>query len=282
MSAPARRARDALAAHLRSVRRAANLTGSAMATQLGPGWGQPKISKIESGRQMLTEDEIRDWAEVTGSDVNALLALHQRAKKEFETFRDAYPAEGGAPAHQAAYAAAEQATSTLLCWQPFIVHALLQTPEYANAILNLPGGPVDHGANPDEIDRMIAARMRRASILYEPGRTITILVGEAALRNAAGSPAVMQHQIEHVARLARTLTHARVGVVPLSRCPILPLNGWEQRDNIVSIETTAGDLEIADPDEVTQYERWANLLTDAAVSENIEDLVTPVGEPASR
>jgi hypothetical protein len=129
---------------------------------------------------------------------------------------------------------------------------------------------------------MIAERMRRASILYEPGRTVTVLVGEAALRNAAGSPAVMQHQVEHVARLARSLTHARVGVVPLSRCPILPLNGWEQRDNIVSIETTAGDLEIADPDEVAQYERWADLLTDAAVSDHIEDLVLTTGAPVNR
>ena len=68
-----------------------------------------------------------------------------RAKKEFETFRDAYPAKGGAPAHKAAYAAAEKATTTLFCWQPFVVHALLPTAEYASAILNLPGGPVDQG-----------------------------------------------------------------------------------------------------------------------------------------
>jgi hypothetical protein len=127
---------------------------------------------------------------------------------------------------------------------------------------------------------MIAERMRRASILYEPGRTVTVLVGEAALRNAAGSPAVMQHQVEHVARLARSLTHARVGVVPLSRCPILPLNGWEQRDNIVSIETTAGDIEIADPAEVAQYERWADLLADAAMYDHIEDLVLTASAPA--
>ena len=100
---------------------------------------------------------------------------------------------------------------------------------------------------------MIAERMRRASIIYEPCRTVTVLVGEAALRNAVGSPAVIQHQAQHVARLATSLTHARVAVVPLSRCPILPLHGWEQRDHIVSIETTAGDLEIADPDEVAQY-----------------------------
>ena len=274
MSAPARRARDALTAHLRSVRRAANLTGSAMAEQLGPGWGQPKISKIESGRQMLTEDEVRAWAEVTGSDVAALLAMHHRAQHEFETFREAYPAEGGAAGHQAAYAAAEQAATTLFLYQPFIVHALLQTPDYARAVLSLPGGPVDFGATPDEVDRMIAERMRRASILYEPGRHLTVLVGEAALRNAVGTPAVMRHQVAHIARLAESLTHARVAVVPLSRCPILPLHGWEQRDNIISIETTAGDLEIADPDDVTRYERWAKLLTDAAVTDHIEDLVT--------
>jgi hypothetical protein len=162
------------------------------------------------------------------------------------------------------------------------MHALLQTPDYARAVLNLPGGPVDHGATPDEVDRMIAERMRRASILYEPGRILTVLVGEAALRNVVGSPAVMQHQIQHIARLAGSLTHARVGVVPLSRCPILPLHGWEQRDNIVSIETTAGDLEIADPAEVAQYERWADLLADAAVYDHIEDLVLTASAPAGR
>ena len=56
----------------------------------------------------------------------------------------------------------------------------------------------------------------------------------------------------------------------------------EQRDNIVSIETTAGDIEIADPDELAQYERWASLLTDAAITEHIEDLLTPASEPAGR
>jgi hypothetical protein len=113
VSAPARRARDALTAHLRSVRRAANLTGTPWRTSSGRAGASPKISKIESGRQMLTEDEIRAWAKVTGSDVDALLALHHRAQHEFETFRDAYPAEGGSAAHQATYAAAEQAATTL-------------------------------------------------------------------------------------------------------------------------------------------------------------------------
>ena len=60
---------------------------------------------------------------MTVSDVDALLALHHRAQHEFETFRDAYPAEGGLAAHQATYAAAEQAATTLFCYQPLLVHA---------------------------------------------------------------------------------------------------------------------------------------------------------------
>jgi len=165
MAAPTRRARTDLTERLCAVRSAANLTGVSMADKLGAGWGQPKISKIESGRQLPTEEDVRAWAKVTGVDPRELLALLGRAMHEFHTFREAYPDEGGAAAHQASYAAAEQTATTLFYYQPLIVHALLQTPEYARALLALPGGPADHGATPDEIDRMIAERMRRASIL---------------------------------------------------------------------------------------------------------------------
>lgn len=262
MAASTRRARDLLTARLRQARRDAKLTGALMANQLGPGWAQPKVSKIESGRQLPTVDDVHAWASATGASVDELLALHDRARHEFETFRSAYDEDPAT--HQAAYGAAEQAATTLFCYQPLIVHALLQTPEYARAILNLPGGPADHGATADQIDSMIAERMRRASILYEPGRTVTVLIGEAVLRNQVGSAELMQHQREHIDRLMRTVHHARIGVIPFDRCPILPLHGWEQRDGIVSIETTAGDLEIADPSEVAQYKSWAQHLIAAA------------------
>jgi transcriptional regulator with XRE-family HTH domain len=264
MAAPTHRARTALTERLRAVRRAANLTGVAMADTLGTGWGQPKISKIESGHQLPTEDDVRAWAKATGVDPHELLALLDRAMHEFQTFREAYPNEGDAGTHRASYAAAEQAATTLFYYQPLLVHALLQTPEYARDLLSLPGGPADHGATPDEIDRMIAERMRRASILYEPGRDITVLIGEAALRTQVGSEQAMERQRAHIAHLAATVTRARIGVVWFDRCPILPLHGWEQRDDIVSIETTAGDLEVADPAEVAQYQRWAKLLASAA------------------
>lgn len=103
-----------------------------------------------------------------------------------------YPEEGGAPQHQAAYALAERAARRIFFYQPTLIHAVLQTPEYARALLALPGGPSDQGASTDQIDLMIAERMRRSSILFEPGRDLTILIGQAALLNQVAPPAVMR------------------------------------------------------------------------------------------
>jgi transcriptional regulator with XRE-family HTH domain len=264
--APTRRARVALTAALRQARRDADLTGAALAQRLGAGWGQPKVSKIESGRQLPTTTEIRAWAQATATNPDQLLALYGRALHEYETLRDSYNAEGGPDRQQDAHAAVEHAATLINGFQANIVHGLLQTPAYARNLLHLPGGPKDHGATDDEIDRMVAARMRRAAVLYEPGRQITLIVGEAALHNRVGSTEVMTEQRDHIARLASTATHATIAIVPFTAFPVLVHHGWDQRDNIVTVETTAGDLEIADPTEVAKYERWARLLLESAAT----------------
>ena len=271
MADPTRRAHSALTDRLRDARRAAGLTGVGLAQRLGAGWGQPKVSKIESGRQLPTTEDLLAWATATSVDSDELLALLDRATHEFRAFRQAYPEQGGASRHQAAYARAEQAAQRIFFYQPNLVHAVLQTPEYARALLSLPGGPADHGATPDDIDLMIAERMRRASILFEPGRDLTVLLGEAALLTQVAAPAVMRDQVAHISRLMESTPHAFIGVIRFSSCPVLPLHGWELRDNIATIETTAGDLDVADPAEVAQYERWGQLLKEVAVT-RVSDL----------
>jgi hypothetical protein len=95
---------------------------------------------------------------------------------------------------------------------------------------------------------MIASRLRRQAILYEPRREITVLMGEGALRTNVASPAVMHAQRERIARLAETLTTATIGVLPFTaHAPIATLHGWSLTDDIATIETAAGNLEIADP-----------------------------------
>lgn len=92
------------------------------------------------------------------------------------------------------------------------------------------------------------------------------MVGEAALHNRVGSPDIMREQRDHIARLATTATHPTIGIVPFDAFPVLVHHGWDRRDNIVTVETTASDLEIADPAEVAKHQGWAELLLTTAVT----------------
>lgn len=268
MGSAASRAREALGDALRTARREARITGVALAAQLnqpGQAWSQSKISKIEAGRQMPTETEVRAWADAVGADPEPLLAIQERASWEYSAFRDAYVQDDGPAALQRAYEAAESAAAKVFNFHPTVIPGLCQTADYAMALLQLIGGPVEQGASEDDVARMVAARMRRSAILYEPGRDVTVLVAEAALHPQLGGPDVMRTQLEHLAGLA-TRAKATIGIVPLNQFPVLVGHGWAHRDQVVTIETTAGDLEIADPIEVAQYERRAEALTSVALT----------------
>jgi hypothetical protein len=114
---------------------------------------------------------------------------------------------------------------------------------------------------------MIAARLRRQAILYEPARDITLLMSEAALRIRIASSAAMRAQREHIPRLAESLTTATIGIVPFTaQAPIATLHGWLLTDEFATIETHAGNLEIADPQHVERYWDYTRLLLENAAT----------------
>lgn len=267
MTAPARRARSALAERLRELRRATGLTGEEFAVRLGAGWGQPKVSRIETGKQVPSAADIEEWAQAAGSGTAELLAMQERAAAEYATFRDRYRETGSVAGFEDALAAADAAAKRIGHYQPAIVLDTLQTPDYARAVLHLADGPAVHGASEEDIGHKLAARLRRQAIIYEPGREITLLMNEAALRIRVAPPAVMAAQCEHIGRLAESLTTALVGVIPFATpMPVFGLTGWIILDDLVTIETEGGDLEIADPQEVERYWQYTDLLRETAAT----------------
>ncbi len=260
--------KTALAERLRAVRRGAGLTGTALADKVG--WGQPKVSKIENGHRLPSQDDILQWAAACNTAPDELLTLLERTQYGWYTAYTAAMVEdaGGGAAFQASIGAVERAATVVAAFQPNIIHGLLQTSDYAQQLMHLPGGPAENGASETEIDHLVAARIRRQALLYEPGHRITLLVGEAALHNRIANPATMREQALHLARLATTTTtHATIGIVCADRpAPMVYLHGWDQLDNIVIIETTDGALSIADPTEVARYERYLQLLLDSAIT----------------
>jgi transcriptional regulator with XRE-family HTH domain len=103
----------------------------------------------------------------------------------------------------------EQHEAALRIWQPGVLSGLLQTEDYARAILAAEPGVTD-----DQVSGRLAARLSRQALLTrDDPPTLWFLVDEAALRRCVGSPHVMTAQVGHLTGVAR-LPNVTIQVVP--------------------------------------------------------------------
>jgi transcriptional regulator with XRE-family HTH domain len=264
------RALGGLGARLRAVREEAGLSGLQLARALGPGWRQPKVSRIENGLQLPAEDEIMAWAAATGADPVPLLALRRKAAAEYSAFRDTIASAGDPAAFVDQLRALEASCTTLLAeYQPALVPGLLQTAAFMREMADGEEFLAENGITPDTIGPLIAAKIRRQAILYEGGRQVVHVIGEAVLRTRVGRVSVetMRGQLAHLAETA-TLPGHELGIVPFSvPSPVAPASGFVLYDSdLVVIETLSGRLQVTDPELVSRYTRWLELLRGAAVT----------------
>jgi transcriptional regulator with XRE-family HTH domain len=259
----------ALGARLRDLREQADLTGAELAAALGPGWRQPKISKIENGRQLPTEAELVAWAKATRSEAAPLIALRSKAAVEYGTHKERISRAGGAVAHQQDLTRLMESCTFLGVFQPAMVPGRLQTAAYMREKAATSLFAADNGVTPEALGHVIAAKVRRQAILYEPGREFVHVITEAALRLRIGamSNATLHAQLTHLAELA-TLPGHTFGVLPFTApCPVEPVSGFQLYDrDLVRVETIAGTLQLTDPDTVARYSRWLDQLVDVALT----------------
>lgn len=257
-----------LAARLRALRTAAFPSGNQFARHIG--WGQSKVSKLETGTQRPTDDDVREWVRATGHgpDVeDELLAMAAAARFEYSTVREAVRQGGGIAAWQAQIAALESAATHVAEHQPAMLPGLVQTAAYARELLALHGGPITAGASQDDVEALVAARIRRQEVLYQPGKHVQLVIGETALHDPPGSADTLVEQLDRlvaVAGLASVdLAVLRVGT-PM---PVLPLTSFVTHDRrVVLVETMTGEQRLDEPDEVAVYVKAFDLLRDAAAT----------------
>jgi transcriptional regulator with XRE-family HTH domain len=260
------RERRRLAERLRALREQTKLSGNQYAKQLG--WPQSKVSKIETAKQLPTEDDIQAWAEGLGAGadtVGELLALLEGAREEYASWKQQYRAAGGAAGKQADSGALEDRATRIREFVPAFIPGLVQTAEYAREMLYQPAGPRAFGADDEDIECMIAARMQRQQVLYQPGKQIQTVVLEAALRSLVCSPATLAGQLDRLLAVSG-LRNLEFGVIPFeASVPAYPLAGFAIFDSdLVLVETMTGEQQLSDPEEVALYERAFDLLRDAA------------------
>src|SRR5258708_242930 len=92
----------------------------------------------------------------------------------------------------------EQQAAALRIWQLGVLSGLLQTEQYARAILT-----VEPGVTDDQVSERLAARLARQAVLTRDDPPAAwFLVDEAVLHRCVGSAHVMAAQLAHLAGLA--------------------------------------------------------------------------------
>ena len=244
-------ARAALGKRLRELRRAAGLTGTQLAEVLS--WTQSKVSKLETGRQTPSADDIRAWTRGTGAEARTeelLLELQVLEERHADWQRVLRP---GLRRHQREILELDAKTRLFRVFESTVVPGLLQTPDYAKS--QLAQGVVLHGAAND-VNQAVQARMKRQEMLYREDKRFHFIITEAALRIRLVPRHVMLAQLDRLVSLS-TLPNVRFGIIGFdARYAIGPWHGfWLRDDERVVVETYSAELTLVQPEEIDLYRK---------------------------
>ncbi|MGW5518400.1 helix-turn-helix domain-containing protein [Nocardia africana] len=257
-----REAREALGLRLREIRRSAGLTGRELARR--EGWHESKCSKIEFGRITASESDIRAYCRHAEAEdeLADLLATRHNIDAAYVEWRRILGA-GGTKRRQQYSMKLEAQARHIRNWQPQIIPGLLQTADYAEAILRY---SVDFYDVPDDVEAGVAKRMERQRILYQAGRMFHFLIAEQSLYTTIGSEETMQGQLDRLYSIIG-MPRFTLGIVPRAAEGKVVVENCVIFDNrLVKVEGHAAELTITQPREVTLYGRAFDLLAGQSVT----------------
>lgn len=280
MSTDPGQARANLGARLRELRRAAGLSGVQLAAACG--WHSSKISRLEGGTRPPSEGDLYAWCEHTAHPevLDDLIATLRNLQASYLEWQRTLAA---GHAHRQYQSIDLEARTRWIRWfSPDVVPGLLQTPDYARAVLT---ACIAITAGRDDLEAAVSARMARQHVLRHGTRRVHMLIGEAALYRTASHDTIMTAQLQ---RLLDELDNPRLllGIIPRwahYRCPTTSNFILYDRD-LVLTETISAELTITRPSEIALHERTFTLLAEQAVTGSAarELITTAARERASR
>jgi transcriptional regulator with XRE-family HTH domain len=257
--------RRRLGAELRRLREASGLTIDRVAEVLE--CSQSKVSRIETGQVSATPRDVRDMLELYRVDPAQREAMVQIAREARQRgwWHKFVDVPDGVPA----YVGLETAATSIDVYMSLIVPALLQTADYAKAII----GAVRPDLPRAELDRRVELRMSRQALLdRDDPPELRVLLDEAVLQRPVGGPAVM------AAQLRRLLEDAERPAVTLRVLPIatgahagmdgpFTIFGFPApaEPDVVALDSAADALYLEGPEDLRRYRRVFERLLPAAL-----------------
>jgi transcriptional regulator with XRE-family HTH domain len=261
LTTSADQARASLGIRLRDIRRDAGLSGIELA-QLA-GWLSSKVSKIEHGKQTPAEDDLRVWCEHCHAldELPDLIAAVRSIETQFAEWRRIM--RSGTRRRQQASATVYERARLFRIYEPAVVPGLLQTRDYAVAVLS---SFIEFVRVPDDAEEGATARLERQRVLTHGDRRFHMVLGQQALHTDVGGAEIMTGQLEHMLA-ALKLPRLRLGIIPFDAPYRVPLNNgfWILDEALVQFDTYSAELSLVRPDEIALYGRAFERLAALAV-----------------
>jgi transcriptional regulator with XRE-family HTH domain len=226
-------------------------------------WSTSTIAAIETGRRRPTKEfaAAADTALQTGGLLAEVLEAANRERTE-NWF--------------AAWRGFEEHAVGLRAFEPCVIPGLLQTEEYARAII------AAGGLHPEaEVDKLVNLRLERQRVLHREDPPLCVFVlDESALHRPVGGHPVLHAQLGQLKELAG-LRRVRIHVIPADCGEHVGLAGGfmladlPDHDQVIYLENVARGQVVDDPDLTRLIERKWDSLLGAALSEQASlELIT--------
>jgi transcriptional regulator with XRE-family HTH domain len=261
--------RMALGAELRRHREASGLTTAQAAEAIRAT--HSKISRMERGRTSAKQRDVADLLTlygVTDEDKREqLMVLTREASVPgwWQQYSDVLPR------WLELYIGLERAASVIRSYEMQFVHGLLQTEDYARAVILISNAHLPA----DEVERRVSLRMQRQRLLTQPGAPeMWAVLDEAALRRPPGGRVVTRAQLKHLLELSDLpnvtlqIVEFRAGAHPAAGGPFTILRFPEpDLSDIVYLEQLNSAQYLDQPEDVTAYMTVMNELCVKAASD---------------
>ncbi|GAB3507398.1 helix-turn-helix domain-containing protein [Phytohabitans suffuscus] len=243
-------------AQLRQLREARGLTRAEAGDTIRAS--ESKLSRMELGRVGFKQRDVKDLLTLYG--------VHDEAEREavLARVREAnapswwQPYSDVTPNWFQRYLGLEATASLIRTYEVAFVPGLLQTEDYARAVMRL-----SHGSGLlDEVERRVRLRLERQQVLTRPDPPrLWAVVDEAALRRPVGGRRVMRDQLETLISIVVKSPHVSLQVVPLAAggyaaagSPFTILRfPQDSLPDVVYIEQLTGALYLDKRDDVEYY-----------------------------
>lgn len=261
MTGSVQEAREALGKRLREIRRRGNLTGRELARRAG--WHETKVSKIEYGVIKPSDADVRAYCRHANAEdqLADLLASLHNIDSAYVEWRQLLGT--GLKRKQQQTLRLEAQAAFIRNWQPAIVPGLLQTADYATAVMR---NVIDFRQIPDDLDEGVSKRMERQKILYQRGKRFHFLIAEQALYTTIGPNAVMVGQLDRLHSIIG-MPRVTIGIVPREAPGSVIVENFALFDNrMVKVEGHTASITITQPREVVLYGRAFDILARNSVA----------------